>query len=500
MKKSLEALVFLLILTLPLFAQIKDLTIEAEKVTVEKEKQQIEAVGSVEVAYKNFTMQGNHLIYNTSAETIYADRGFILNYQGLSIEGETLDYKIKERAGVATNSSFYYRTVRLGGGRLSFDLEEFQMKNASFTTCDIEPVPHYKVTAADIILYPEYGWLVAYWGYFWLGNIPVVPMPTYIYDFRAEANRQKNLPPFPAIGSNSDDGGYITETLAWHLRRELSGTYTLGYMANKGLQVGGTANYIVNNWNKGDLRLNWNGKDQTFGGITHLVQFGGEVAASGKDSFDIFTLPRMRQYELEMTLSSKERINYQHVSLTPDITLRSRSGEILRKEVKYDFAVSAGIVDEEGNIRLARAGGDLRLYGELPETAVGTFVPALDLFALYYSNGTHWIKPSAELTLSKMCSANLFLGLGYQHYFFIKGQSPFNYEMYRFRAADRLRPEAKFMIGETGAKIAASYYVDNWSPEDIDYTLFFKLHCYNLEATYRSMRNEFAVGVSLGAK
>ena len=73
--------------------------------------------------------------------------------------------------------------------------------NASFTTCDL-PQPHYRVTASDILLYPQYGWMVAYWGYLLAGAVPIVPMPTYIYDFEAAEKAQKNLPPFPEVGDN----------------------------------------------------------------------------------------------------------------------------------------------------------------------------------------------------------------------------------------------------------------------------------------------------------
>jgi hypothetical protein len=54
-------------------------------------------------------------------------------------------------------------------------------------------------------------------------------------------------------------------------------------------------------------------------------------------------------------------------------------------------------------------------------------------------------------------------------------------------------------LGDTGVKIAAAYFVDDLSPEDIDCSLFFKLHCYNLVTTYRSLRKEFTLGFSLAS-
>jgi hypothetical protein len=498
MRKLLNNLVLILVLALlPSLshAQLKELTINADKVSLEKEKHRIEAEGSVEATYRDVILHGQHLVYNTSAETFFADRGFTLLYQGITIEGETLDYQVKEYTGTATKVDFYYQGVELRGGRLDFDPDKYEIKGASFTTCDL-PGPHYRVTAADLLLYPKYGWMVAYWGYFWLLNVPVVPMPTYIYDFRA----QKNLPPFPEIGYNEEDGNYINESLAWHLRREFSGTYTLSYAANKGIGGGGQANYILDDRNNGNIRLYGNFKDGLYGGATHIFVFGSEIQREKSSLIELFPLPKYRQFELESTLSLRERINYQRVSYTPNFRLRSRAGEILRKEAKYDLELGTGLVAEEGNRRLVYGNAYLKFYGDFQETPVGYIIPSLIADLSHYSNGARWIKPAFELKTAKTLSRDYELDFGYLHYFYVEGASPFNFEMYRFRAADRLRGDLLFKAGETRGKIAASYFLDNWSPEDIDYSLFFTLHCYDLEVTYRSLRKEFLLSFSLAAK
>lgn len=481
---------------LPAEAKLRDLTIDADRVSLEKEKQRLEATGSVEVKYKDFQLTGAHLIYNTSVETLQADGGFQLDYAGLTFEGMSLDYDINSREGTATQVRFDYNGMELAGGQIDFNREKFDLKSAGFTTCDLVR-PHYRVSAANLTLYPEHGWLVAYWGYFWLNGLPVVPMPTYIYDFRASERMQKNLPPFPEIGANDDDGTYLNERLAWHLKREFSGTYSLGFAANKGLMLGATANYVWSDQNEGDVRLNWNGVNGFFGGATNVYSFGGESVAAEKQLWGFLLAPRFKQYELISTLSFQERINYQRVSFTPDLHLRTQAGKLFGDQAKYDLELQAGLIREEGTGRYLRGGGLLKIYPSLPGSLV---TPALIWDALYYGNGAKWVKPSLWIDLGGDFGNDLRATLGYQHYFFFDGQSPFNFELYRFRTADRLLPDLRFRVGETAGRIKASYFLDNWSPEDIDYTLFFRLHCYNLEVTYRSMRREFMLGFSLAAR
>ncbi|MBN3033238.1 MAG: LPS-assembly protein LptD [Candidatus Saganbacteria bacterium] len=495
MKKWLSAGLLALTLTFPLYAQIKDLTINGDKLSYDRAGQRVEATGSVEATYKDVVLRGHHLIYNTSAEAFHADQGFTFLYGGMTFEGQALDYELNSRAGTAEGANFFYQGVFLGGKRLIFNSEKFELKDAYFTNCDL-PQPHYHITSSDIQLYPQDRWMVSYWGLFWLGRVPVALMPTYIYDFTGTTRQQT---PFPDIGSNGEDGNYLTETLAWNLGRSLNGTYSLSYFSNKGVGLGGTANYQLNGWNSGNARLNWNAKDNTTGGLTHVVSFGDRLRETPRTTLDFGLFPSHRQYELQLTLSSRERINYQRVSFLPDLRFVSRGGSVGRSNVKYDYELNAGRVDEENNVRLKRGGGKLRFYEDFPDTPAGLLTPSLAWDALYYSNNTKWLKPSAGLDLTRSFNKDLALQLNYLHFLQIDGASPFLYENYRYRAADTLGSSLLLKIGETRAKVGAVYYLDNWSPEDIDYTLFFILHCYNLEVTYRSLRGEFLLGFSLAA-
>lgn len=477
-------------------AQDKDLVINGDNVSYDKANHLVEAQGSVEVIYKDVLIHGDHIIFRTDTEMIVADNGFDINYEGVTIEGFSLDYAIKTKKGKATNVKFTFHGIELDGREIEFTIDEFKLKNASFTTCDLDG-PHYHVTAGEVILYPEYGWLVAYWGWFWLGRFPIVPMPTYIYDMYAEQKNRRNLPPFPEIGSNDEDGTYINERLAWHIRRELSGTYSITYATKKGLGGGAEANYILNDNNQGNVRGYGNAGDGLWGGITHRILFGGEVEGEGDIPFTFLASPKYRQYEFETTLSHRERINYQRVSYTPDLVLRSRKGHIIREEAQYDAEVGASMIAEENNVSLGRTRGNINFYWDFPETAIGDITPSVGLDSRFYSNGTRWVKTTGGIDLKKTFAQNLLLGVGYLHYFEIDGTSPFNFELYRFNPADRLKSNLFFVIGETGIGIDTSYYLDTWQPEDIDYSLIFRMHCYDLIVKYRSLRREFELGFGL---
>ncbi|MBI5399679.1 LPS-assembly protein LptD [Candidatus Saganbacteria bacterium] len=485
-----------LVILTPALAQSKDVVINGNNVIYDKTNSLVEAAGSVEVKYKDVKITGQNITYNTKLDRAWADRGFVLSYNDITIEGQSLDYKLKERKGTATDIHLDYQGIDLSGRRVLLSPAEFNLQNASFSTCNLTN-KHYHVTATDVVFYPEYGWLVAYWGYFWLGPVPLVPMPTYIYDLAARERERGNIPPFPEIGANDEDGAFLNERLAWYLRRELSGNYSLSYAAKKGFGGGVETDYVIDENNRGNVRLNFNNTDQTYGGMTHSWYFGPELNHSNPGAFNLFRLPKKRQMELISTLSYHERINYQRVSFYPGLNFYSRNISLLRPETMLDIELSAGMIAERYNIRLARYGAKFALTWDLPETAAGKITPTAGWDGRFYSNSAQWGKLGGGLRLDRKIFNNVDFNLGYNHYFLVQGASPFNFEMYRFRLADRLTSTLSGLVGETMATLYVSYYLDTWQPEDIDYALRFRMHCYNLSVKYRSMRREFELGFSL---
>ncbi|MFH1541917.1 MAG: LptA/OstA family protein [bacterium] len=480
---------------LPANAQSQDVTINGNNVTYSQDEEQVEATGSVEVVYQETRLVGEHVIYNTSAESVLADRGFTLHLEGYDVSGQTLDYDIKQQSGRASEVDFLFDRTIISGEKIELNKKYVKLNNAGFTTCDLEH-PHYRVTANEIILYPKDGWLVASWGLVWIGGWPVFPLPTYIYDASGANSERRNILPFPKIGTNDEDGTYVSQELAWHLSRELSGSYTLSYFQKKGFGGGIKANYLLDDDNQGDFRLFANPTDQYYGGLTHTWSFGGEIEKKSLLGFNLF--PKVKQFDLETTLSYHEWQNYERVSLYPKILIRANQGPLLGSSIKYDLTVGGAMISEVGTGKLGQGQGDLKLYGDLIKHPLASIVPFVEFDNRYYSDGTQWIRNSGGIGVERALTDQLVAGIGYVHYFTTAGTSPFNFELYRYNPADRLTSSLLYRFDHSGLSIDTSYFLDDWSPEDIDYSAFLSLHCYDLMLKYRSLRREFNVGLSFG--
>jgi len=471
------------------FAQEKDLTINAASMSYDRENNLIEASGSVEAVYKKIRITGDHLVYKTSSREVYLDSGFDFTYNGLNFSGKVLKYNLSTEAGSATNVKMNYERANITGGEVKFNREEIKLKNAGFEKCGLTP-PHYKLSAMEIDLFQKQGWLAAYWGIFWLGSFPSLPIPVYVYDFKAELKGRKNVMPYPEIGTNNEDGVWITETLSWHQNPQLYGSYSFNFAARRGIGAGFNTTYIINSDQEIDEDIFMSMAEGPRGGLEYKNSFGKEIT----ESSEIPGLPSntYKQFEWDVRLKARERINYERVSMLPDVSLLLKKAKLKEGELVASASIG-NVAEESSNISVVR------------ENVNGTFscpialgvTPRLMIDASLYGSIAHWLKLQGIIDYSKKINDNLETQLEYSHYFESRGQSPFNYERYKFNGNDKIGfgllaniPDGKFVFN-------CVYILPQIEPLDIDYTIGRTIHCFSVDLTYRATRQEFTLGLSL---
>ncbi|MBU0573108.1 MAG: hypothetical protein ABIJ26_05985 [Candidatus Margulisiibacteriota bacterium] len=463
------------------------------------------AEGSAEVDYKDLHVEGEYIRYNTKTDRIFLNRGFVLDYDSLKFSGKVLDYDMVNRSGSAESVKIdYLDNVDFTGQKAVFDSEEMHLFDSSFNACGLDE-PHYRVNAREIIFFPQQGWLLSLWGNFQLYSLPGIPIPIYMYDILAEKKGRKNAIPFPVVGSNDSDGTYVLETLGWYHSRELYGTYTAGYSENKGLGAGLTANYIANPNSQGELEIFGYAKDAVWTTLTHRLSFGGEVAPKEEMVFypeGIFA-QLSRQYQLETRLAIREPINYINVSMLPRLTLHINQTTVAGIDLYSE--IFTGIVTEEALDGSFWTSGS-HIFASLPILKTDLGVLRFDVTSDYryyhpmFSNPKrpmYWFTLKGHLNTRNQWNEYLNTRLGYIHYFFNQGETPFNYEKYRFDPDDQLDFGFQITRGTIRGGIDALYNFRTMAPNDIDYTLAVQIHCHEISLTYRGIRREFLFGFNL---
>jgi hypothetical protein len=473
-----------------------DLLISAESVEYDKEGRSVEATGNVILTYKDIDLKSYHIIFENEERVVYADKGFVLRTEDQLIKGTKLSYGIDSRRGEAENVKVELKGLYMKGGSINIDPERIILEDSSFTTCDQSP-PHYKMSASNMTFYPKTKLLYAYWGWFHAEDVPLIPVPTYVYDLNPQ-DRDRNAAPLPEIGSNDIDGWYAIERLSWHANSRTYGTVSLTYAEKKGPGGGVEANYIADDDVTYNARINTSEKDGWWGGTTYYRYFNTKRnAASSGESTGLYDLLFKRKALLGVNLSSRERINYQRVSLLPEVSLKY-SKDYLIDNIKYDWELRSGRIYEEGSaLDISRTALNGEITYDFPEIALGVFGLGTDGAAKFYSQGSKWGQVFGTASLNKKFNDTVSGGIGYKHVIANRGSSPFIYENYRFEPEDYVFGDVYFDLYSFRLGVNASYYVPDWDPRDIDYMVMWHLGCMDISATYRALRNEVTFGFLL---
>lgn len=183
----------------------KDIVLTCEKVTVDLETHDCQAVGNVKITQKDAYFLGEKIDYNFETRAAKIDYGYV------------------------NAKPFYGRAETLGkdAGK-----DAYVIKNGNITTCDLD-LPHYRIQAKQIKIYPG-DKIVANNVIFYAGTVPVMYIPYYVQPLTEEKKSHMTLIP----GKDSDWGYYALTAYRYYLNDKFKGDVLVDYRSKKGLAAG----------------------------------------------------------------------------------------------------------------------------------------------------------------------------------------------------------------------------------------------------------------------
>jgi hypothetical protein len=480
---------------------IEDLTVTADKISYSEDGMSLEAVGSVDARTNVLSIKASTLDYDIAQKSIHASNGFTMtDNSGLTFEGDALNYDLNTKSGSTKSISLKYKRAILTGEDAVFDDEKIELTNSSFNTCGLEH-PHYHVTSKTTTLYPEQGWVLGYWGFLWIEEVPVLPVPVFLYDLSVQGKEGKSVlkdvMPMPVAGKNDEDGYYETYSIPWIANKKLNGRVHIFNTEYGGLGGGVDGNYIANENNDLYFRVYNDHRYNYYGGLTHRYYFGPSLGAQKTALFNFFNFRNQLLFELDTEITKKERINYEMVSKLPELTLLMNEVPAFWDNFRIGGQVSYGHITEESTGTGSDKGGfETRGYFDIP-TDIGFLKVGVDYKQYWYGFGSSWTRLNTDIKLSRSFDNGFDGYLRHLHYINYTGQSPFTYEMYYEIPSDEIGTGLGYNFGPHRFTIDAVYYVPDNVPKDIDYGFSIGMHCYTIDMKYRGIRQEFSIGASL---
>jgi lipopolysaccharide assembly outer membrane protein LptD (OstA) len=481
-----------------------DVVITADKLSYSEDGTSMEASGSAEVVSPDVEIKADHVVYYVENKQVMADKGFVMQTKkGAQLSGEYLDYGFKTKTGLTKNVRIAYKYTVFTGEFAYIDEEKIELRNSSFNMCGLEP-PHYHVSSSTTTLYPEEGWVLGYYGYLWVGSVPLVPVPVYLYDISAYGVGQKadasRVMSVPEMGSNDQDGFYVLYKVPWIANRKLNGRVVFLNTAKGGFGGGVEGNYTTDDYNDTNFRIYYDPRYNGYGGVTHAYRFGPEIGHNETFLSTFFRIKKSMMFTLITDVSYKEDINFQRVSKLPNVTLKLNDIPALFKNFNVGGSVSYGYITEE-TTGIGDTTGNLqtRGYFNIP-TDIGRLYAGLEQNQSWYGLTGYWSRLNQNLRFSRDLGGGVDGYVGHMHYINFVGGSPFQYEAYLTSPSDEFYTGLGYNFGAHRISLDYSYYVPDWEPKELIYTLSLGFHCYSVDIKYNTSMKQFMFGVSLIAR
>jgi hypothetical protein len=525
-KKNLMGLALALILVVMFvgvsFAEVyedKFIKIWAQKVTYNKYRKVVEAVGKVSVKTDEFRIDSPYVKYFPDTKKLVADDKFTMQINAYKIYGSRLEYNIASKTGSVMIVRINFGETFLGGSFMKINNGKFDILNAYFTGCNLS-ASDYHVSSTEIVFYPRTGLLVAYWGIFWIGPVPTLPIPTFVYTApipkiggpakksskpkKKYIERKRDVFPRSGLGSNQEDGYFLVQPFDYYSGPRSYMRSHLSWAEKKNFGIATAFNYFL--WgeiHEGEIRAGVNAEDGTFGGLTYIYSFGPRLLDDYEDNkyvYDKYFIGNKYFFEFEINGSYRERINlykntgpFSRVSFLPKATLRANRNNFINEHLTYFSEVSFAEVSEESSSLVSDevyivSGQRTNFKGDVTFDydlwLLGRFTAKSDFSLLDYGDMGQWNTATQNLGLSQDWGGILETGIGHRHIYMNDGSTPYEFEGYWFSPFDTLSTYGKLNLFFSHLIYDAQYDLPSQNWRKIEYGLSLGMHCYNIVSSY----------------
>jgi len=295
----------------------EEISLKAESITYEKVEGEdiIIARDGVELKYKDTEIKSNLLKINLNKNLFWASGEVFLKQEETETYCEEVTYNWKtekiilirlkgELTGEGVKGKIYF-----SGEKMENFPETVEIKEGSFTTCDLEE-PHYHLMAKEIIIYPKDKIIVRNISWY-EGNKKIITLPFFIIFL----DRKTQQPILPKIGQNSADGWYIKTNFNYYMTEKSYGTIYVDWLQKKGIGTG----------------------------FTHTLEIGGENNP-GETSLYLYQIKNKDTDKINLTGELKYQQEFKEQDLTTQLILnysgvKNPKGTLASNTLKSQFTL-----------------------------------------------------------------------------------------------------------------------------------------------------------------
>ena len=227
---------------------VEPIIVNGDVVEFSTETKEFTATGNVEVLYKGTKLTCQKLTLNSETKDAVAQGNARLDEKEGVIEGESLTYNFKNKAGIIIDAGF--RSNPYFGKSKKADKvsdAEFIFRKGYISTCALDN-PHWRLKSRRMNFFPDDKVQIKD-AIFYAGTAPLMYLPTY--------NRSLKDPMMHVqvdAGKSKIWGPYVLSAWRYNLAENLTGRVYFDVRSKLGVAEGFGANYTTKGFGKGDFK------------------------------------------------------------------------------------------------------------------------------------------------------------------------------------------------------------------------------------------------------
>ncbi len=302
-------------------------TLTGDRLSLDYHRDSFTAQGNVVIKFEDIVLTTQEYHVDMAQKLLYIPVPFQITHQELQLSANSLEYYYAAQSGQADCPTIQQGRIFIQGKRVIIRPDKITISDAIFSTCGDAFQSSYSLHSSEVVIYPKDQKIIAYGNMLHLKNVPILPVPAYLYHMGSSENK---MSPVPQIGSNEASGFFIDQRIPYFINPNLYGSLGVGYAQKFGWTFGAAATVGVRQWApfNGKPQLTVDVQSTQLDGYNGLVEYVVDwmpPLASGPAELPIFlpTVPeRAFKSQFFTRYSYRRLIDLWRVSEQPGVGYR----------------------------------------------------------------------------------------------------------------------------------------------------------------------------------
>ncbi len=475
------------------FADKMPFDLEADYINISNDDSFIEAKGNVEVQYKGYSVQANQLYYSKNDGLLeFRDGVQLRDAQNNMLYSTSLllnlnnDSTIIENGILKTYHQYYVAAEKIQLLPLSYVFSEL-----TFTTCSNQH-PHYHLHSSSLSYYRQTNALNINDSRLFFYGIPIFYFPQFSYNIQRDDQQQAT----PKIGYNLIDGTYGTLNFGYFLSEKSSGMYGIGISTNRGFRYGATHRYLPLPNHILEVSAYDVAETGFEGGLSY--EWAYLIKKQSQDLISEYLSNSLEEDSMVLFQAHYlyDRIIYNELYHShPELKL-----SYLRAPFFYDTLLDAelgGGYFEDRFAKDTRYMSKVMISKKIIQFSESSSLNSLSGFqAQVYASNVNWTRFYNQLSVT----FSLFgfnTELSYLKLFVNDGYSPFIFDTLNEITDDEVSLITSVLLGRIDIELNLDYKINEASFRNLNYTIGWIVHCWQLNVHLDQRWNEISFGISI---